>query len=229
MKTLLLLMRHLLPYPRNIAAIFLLFCAMQAHAQTEKGKGFIGGSFSFGTSKQNNTALSLNTFTLTPQGGYFLSNNLAIGLSIPLNLSKLRGLNYTVWDDEQGFYVDTYGPKEFSFGISPFLRKYIDVKPRIKAFMQANLLMQINTFNRVDDAGYLIRTDARVKGLGASASPGFAFFISRHTNLEFSFPVVTFFHQNYYDAESMYNFDRKNNLRFALDNFTPTFGINYQF
>jgi len=35
MKTLLLLMRHLLPYPRNIAAIFLLFCAMQAHAQTE--------------------------------------------------------------------------------------------------------------------------------------------------------------------------------------------------
>jgi hypothetical protein len=35
MKTLLLMIRHFLPYPRNIAAIFLLFCAMHAHAQTE--------------------------------------------------------------------------------------------------------------------------------------------------------------------------------------------------
>lgn len=216
---------------KTILLVMIALCIVTLHtrAQTEKGKGFIGGSFSFGTSKQNNSTPSLNTFTLTPQGGYFLANNLAIGLALPLNLSKLRGLNYTVWDDEQGFYVDTYGPKEFSFGISPFIRKYIDVKKNLKFFAQANLLMQINTFNRVDDEGYLIRTDAKIKGLGASASPGFAFFINRHTNLEFSFPVVTFFHQNYYDAESMYNFDRKNNLRFALDNFTPTFGINYQF
>jgi hypothetical protein len=217
MKTLLLVM------------IALCLITSNTYAQTEKGKGFIGGSFSFGTSKQNNSSPRLNTFTLTPQGGYFLANNLAIGLALPLNLSKLRGLNYTIWDDEQGFYVDTYGPKEFSFGISPFIRKYIDIKKNLKFFAQANLLMQINTFNRVDDEGYLIRTDAKIKGLGASASPGFAFFINRHTNLEFSFPVVTYFHQNYYDAESMYNFDRKNNLRFALDNFTPTFGINYQF
>ncbi|SEQ89272.1 hypothetical protein [Pedobacter rhizosphaerae] len=216
---------------KTILLVMIALCivTLHTHAQTEKGKGFIGGSFSFGTSKQNNSTPSLNTLTLTPQGGYFLANNLAIGLALPLNLSKLRGLNYTVWDDEQGFYVDTYGPKEFSFGISPFIRKYIDVKKNLKFFAQANLLMQINTFNRIDDEGYLIRTDAKIKGLGASASPGFAFFINRHTNLEFSFPVVTFFHQNYYDAESMYNFDRKNNLRFALDNFTPTFGINYQF
>lgn len=36
MKTLLLTIRHFLPYPRNIAAIFLLFFTINAHSQTEK-------------------------------------------------------------------------------------------------------------------------------------------------------------------------------------------------
>ncbi|WP_157258063.1 outer membrane beta-barrel protein [Pedobacter ginsenosidimutans] len=211
--------------------IMALLCAVSWHcyAQTEKGSGFIGGSISFGTSKQNSSSVSLNTFTLTPRGGYFLANNFAIGLEIPLNLSKLRGESYTAWNEEYGYYEEQRGVKEFSLGISPFVRKYVDVKNRFKFFMQANLLLQINTFNRIDEEGYLIRTDAKIKGWGASISPGFSYFLSRHATLEFSLPVVSFFHQNYYAEESLYNYDKTNNLKLALQNFTPTFTFNYHF
>ena len=211
--------------------IMALLCAVswRSYAQTEKGTGFAGISLSFGTSKQNHSSPSLNTFTATPRGGYFLANNFAIGLEIPLNLSKLRGESYTRWDEEEGRYKDVNGIKEFSFGFSPFVRKYVDVKNRFKFFVQANLLLQINTFNRVDDEGYLIRTDARAKGFGASLSPGFAYMLSNDSSIEFSFPILSFFHQNYYAEESLYNFDKKNNLRLALDNFTPTFTINIHF
>ena len=211
--------------------IMALLCAVswRCYAQTEKGTGFAGLSLSFGTSKQNSSAPSLNTFTVTPRGGYFFADNFVVGLEIPLNLSKLRGESYISWDEEEGRYKDRYGPKEFSFGISPFIRKYVDVKPRFKFFAQANLLLQINTFNRIDAEGYLIKTDARVKGVGASLSPGFSYMLSNDSTLEFSFPIVTFFHQNYYAAESLYNYDKTNNLKLALQNFTPTFTVNFHF
>ena len=211
--------------------IMSLLCAVSWHcyAQTEKRSGFIGIGLSFGTSKQNNSTSAINTFTATPRGGYFVANNLAVGLEIPLNLSKLRGESYTTWDEEDGRYEDRYGPKEFSFGLSPFIRKYINVKERFKFFAQANIVLQINTFNRIDDNGYLIRTDARPKGWGTSLTPGFTYLLSNDSSIDFSFPIITFFHQNYYAEESLYNFDRKNNLRLALDNFMPTFTINFHF
>ncbi|WP_158542189.1 outer membrane beta-barrel protein [Pedobacter chinensis] len=215
--------------PKLIVMALLCAISWRSYAQTEKRTGFAGLSLSFGTSKQNNSTPSLNTFTATPRGGYFLANNLAIGLEIPLNLSKLRGEYYTKWDEKEGRYKNVNGIKEFSFGLSPFLRKYINVKDRFKFFAQANLLLQINTFNRLDDQGYLIRTDARAKGWGASLTPGFTYLLSDDSSIDFSFPILTFFHQNYYAEESLYNFDRKNNLRLALDNFTPTFTINFHF
>lgn len=221
--------KHNIMKPKLIIMALLCAVSWRSYAQTEKGTGFAGISLSFGTSRQNNATAAINTFTATPRGGYFLKDNLAIGLEIPLNLSKLRGERYISWDEEDGRYEDRYGPKEFSFGLSPFIRKYVDVKRRFKFFVQANLLLQINTFNRIDDAGYLIRTDASAKGWGASLTPGFTYLLSDDSSLEFSLPILTFFHQNYYAEESLYNFDKKNNLRLALDNFTPTFTINFHF
>lgn len=208
-----------------------ILCAtcLQLQAQIEKGNTFVGGSISFGTSKQTENSSRLNTFTLSPRIGYFLGHGFALGAEIPLNLSKLRGANYIYWDEQDWQYRDTFGPKEFSFGISPFARKYVDINNRIKFFGQANLLMQINTFNLIDNEGYLIRTRTRIKGFGASISPGFAYFITKSSNIEFSVPMVRFFHQRYYDQDSMYNFDQTNNVDLALDNFTPTLGFNFHF
>lgn len=215
--------------PKLIIMALLCVFSWRSYAQTEKGAGLAGISASFGTSKQEIKTTAINSFTLTPRGGYFIKTNLAIGLEIPLSLYDLRSESYTKWDEEEGGYEDVSGIKEFSFGISPFIRKYVDVRPRFRFYAQANLLLQINTFNRVDEQGYLIRTDVRAKGFGASLTPGFSYLVAVDTSIEFSFPILTFFHQNYYASESLYNFDRKNNLRFPLENFTPTFSLNFHF
>jgi len=215
--------------PKLIVMALLCVFSWRSYAQTEKGAGLAGISAGFGTSKQEIKTTAINSFTLTPRGGYFIKTNLAIGLEIPLSLYDLRSESYTKWDEEEGGYEDVSGIKEFSFGISPFIRKYVDVRPRFRFYAQANLLLQINTFNRVDEQGYLIRTDVRAKGFGASLTPGFSYLVAVDTSIEFSFPILTFFHQNYYASESLYNFDRKNNLRFPLENFTPTFSLNFHF
>lgn len=211
--------------------VMALLCALgwRSYAQTEKDAGFAGISLSFGTSKQNSTSPAINTFTLTPRGGYFVQKNLAIGLEIPFNLSKLRSESYQKWDEEENGYTDVFGVKELSFGISPFIRKYVDIKERFKFFVQANVLLQINIFNEVDDEGYLTKKVIRPKGFGASLTPGFTFLASDDSSIDFSFPILTYFHQNYYAAESLYNFDRKNNLWLALENFTPIFSVSLHF
>ena len=215
--------------PKLILMAALCAICLCSYAQTERGSGLAGLSLSVGTARQNPDENSLNSFTLTPRFGYFLRQNLSIGLELPFILSKWRGASYTRWNTEDGRYEQAYGPKELSFGFSPYLRKYVNIKERFKFFGQVNGWLQINTFNVIDADDYLVRTDVRLKGLGVSLSPGFALFITDDSSIEFSFPIVTFFHQNYYDSESLYNYKRPNNLRLALDNFTPTLGVNIHF
>lgn len=215
--------------PKLIIMAILCAIALGTYAQTEKGKGFAGGSFSFGTSKVKGENSALNNFVVTPRIGYFLSNNFALGLEFPLTLSKLDGVDYTGWNEEGGYYENTSGFREFNFGISTFARKYFDIKDHWKLFGQANFTFQIISTKLIDSEGYLIRNSGRLKGLGASISPGVAYFFSDKLGIEFSFPAVSFFHQSYYDANSNYNYPKTNNLRLALENFTPTFGINAHF
>lgn len=200
--------------------------AMPTLAQTEKGGGLIGANFSVGTSKETRDASALNNFSFTPRFGYFLNDNLLIGLEIPLNLSKLESISYIDWNGETGAYETMVAPREFSFGLSPFVRKYFEFKNRFKIFAQANFLFQINSTKLIDEDGYLADTDNKLKGIGASLRPGVSYTISKDVTLEFSFPVVTYFHQNYRDEDSKYNYKKTNNLILALDNFTPHLGVN---
>lgn len=199
------------------------------HAQTKKGSGFAGVNISFGTEKQKIYNSSINNLTFTPKGGYFLRDDFAIGLEFAFNLSKLRGTHYTEWDSEYGIYQDTYGVKELNFGISPFVRKYLNVKHFLKVYAQANILFQVNSTKIIDDEGYLIGYDNRLKGYGASLSPGFAFFPTRKVAIEFFFPIISYFHQDYYDEFSAYNFEKRHNIKLALDNFMPSIGASFHF
>lgn len=216
--------------PKIIIMAMLCAIALGANAQAERGSGLGGLSFSVGTSKVRGENSALNNFTVTPRLGYFLSNNFALGLEAPLTLSKLSNVSFTRWNDEEGYYESASGPRELNFGISTFARKYFDIKNHWKVFGQANLTFQLVSTKLIDDSGYLVRNTVQLKGIGASLSPGVAYFVaSNRLGIEFSFPVVSFFHQSYYDANSNYNYPKTNNLRLALENFTPTFGINAYF
>ena len=75
--------------------------------------------------------------------------------------------------------------------------------------------------------GYHYSTDYTFKGFGASLNPGFAFLPTPKWDIEFSFPIISYFKER--NTDIAYPYRSKRNLKLALDNFMPSFGVNYHF
>lgn len=213
--------------PKLLIMAILYAIGFTAQAQIEKGRSFGGGSISFGTSKQNSNTLQVNSLAIGPKVGYFVANRLAVGMEISYNLSKLNGEFYDYFNEDSQLVERGFGFKEENFGLNPFTRYYFNIKDNFKLFGQAHLIAEINSYKNIDDTGFLYRTDYHFKGLGASLSPGFAFFPSSKWMIEFSFPVVRYFNNRYLNSHQEEYFKNSRNFNLVLDNFTPSFGINF--
>lgn len=197
------------------------------HAQIQKGITIGGLSLSFGTTDQNSNATRLNSFAINPRIGYFINDNLSLGMEFNYNLSKLNGEFYDYFDTNTNSIQSGFGFKEENFGLSPFARYYIHIKDNFKFFGQAALTFQINSYKNIDNTGYLYRTDYTFKGFGANLSPGFAFLPSGKWDIELSFPLIGYFNER--GTNQDYHFRRTRNIQLVLDNFTPAFGVNFHF
>ncbi len=213
--------------PKLLIMAILFTIGFAAHAQIEKGRTFGGGSISFGTSKQSSNTLQVNSLAIGPKVGYFVSNRFAVGMEISYNLSKLNGEFYDYFNEDTQIVERGFGFKEENFGLTPFTRYYFSIKDNFKLFGQANITAEINSYKNIDETGYLYRTDYTFKGFGASISPGFAFFPSEKWMIEFSFPVVRYFNDRYINAHQDEYFRNSRNFNLVLDNFIPSFGINF--
>lgn len=207
-----------------------LLCALGfgCYAQTEKGNSMVGGSFSYSSDKLQANGKRTNNFYVVPRYGYFLNHDLAVGLELPINLSRLNFKSYQSYNRETGFYEESYAPKEFSIGFSPFLRKYFLDKNRFSFFVQTNALLLLNTYNDIED-GYLRRTEVKARGFGAKLSAGLAFNITDDTQIEFCLPLANFFHQSYFNERSEYNYDKKNNFNVFPNVVSPSIGVQAHF
>lgn len=209
--------------------IMAVLCAISfaANAQIEKGKSFGGGSISFGTSNNNSNALQVNSLTVGPKVGYFVSDRFAVGMEFSYNLSKLNGEFYDYFNETTQLVERGFGFKEENFGLTPFTRYYFTIKDNFKIFGQARITAEINSYKNIDESGYLYRTDYTFKGFGASLDPGFAFFPSEKWTIEFSFPIVRYFKNRYISTSQEQYFRSSKNFHLVLDNFIPSFGIYF--
>lgn len=109
------------------------------HAQTEKGNFLIGtqlGNLSLGT-QQNSQTLSAR---LSPIGGYFVANRLAIGVGVPFYVNRIR---YSSPGVVEGVY------SLHQIAVTPFLRYYFNLgNTKLKPYVGAS-------------AGYLTTTIRR--------------------------------------------------------------------
>lgn len=85
---------------KYLCSIVALVAVLFTNAQTEKGDWMVGGNFRLNTADKN------TEITLTPNAGYFIVENLALGGSFALNSSKSGNNKFT------------------SFGVGPFVRYY---------------------------------------------------------------------------------------------------------
>jgi hypothetical protein len=94
--------------------VFSIALVVGVQAQTEKGDWLVGGILDLNTSSEN------TSFQFSPNAGYFVINNLAVGANLQISYDKLGSL------------------KVNSFGVGPFVRYYF-TDAKIKPFFTGDM------------------------------------------------------------------------------------------
>jgi hypothetical protein len=145
-----------------------------AKAQIHKGQFLAGGNVAFSSSKAGGipaTNYTSSVFQVLPGIGYFVINNLALGLRSGLSFYKSS---------------DTYSPftnKSTIIKLSPFVRYYF-----LKPTQKVNVLADISYDHDITKSKFVSgggTSESTLKTNGYSFSAGPAFFINKYIAVEF--------------------------------------------
>jgi outer membrane protein len=110
-----------------ISLVFGLMIALEASAQTEKGRWTVGAQVGNFTYQKEELDYRNISGSLTPSAGCFINNGLVIGTGIPFSFSSTKfGQLFGNYDNLR--QVGT------SIGLSPFLRYYVG-SAKLKPFV----------------------------------------------------------------------------------------------
>lgn len=209
------------------------------NAQTEKGKSLINGAIGFGSNKTDNISTGLSTsnqkssyFTVAPNYGYFVSNNLAIGLGLSFLQNKQTANSTDIIASTPIFRSQVY--KQSTFTIHPFLRKYIDVAEKFKFFGHLNGGIGFGTIETKNDYNYTTTPTTsedkyKVTSYHAALSPGFAFYPSKKWGIEFSFPLIAYNKFKPNEETTTITLSSNETINFATNSFNPNIGFTFHF
>lgn len=212
---------------------------LTTNAQTEKGKSLINGSVGFGSSKTDNTSTGpsasnqkSNYFTVAPNYGYFISNNLAVGLGLSFLYNKQTANSTNIIASTTVFSSQIY--KQSIFVINPFLRKYVDVAEKFKFFGHLNGGVGYGTIEAKNEYNYtttptISEDKYKVTSYNVALSPGFAFYPSKKWAIEFSFPLISYNKSEPNEDTNTITISSNESINFATDSFNPNIGFTFHF
>ncbi len=156
----------------SILAVFLLLIIHTATAQTDRTSWLVGGNAGLDFTDQANSN-SLN-ISLSPQAGYFVFDNLAVGMTLPFSLI-IDKAEVTV--DGQ---ITSSKKRTNTVGLGPFVRYYFG-QSAIRPFVEAGANYRITSAKTKTAA---IETSSNESSYSLSGSAGLAYFISSNVGLE---------------------------------------------
>jgi outer membrane immunogenic protein len=149
--------------------------------RTEKGNLFIGGYLQYAndqwTSDPDITSTDMRDYTIKFATGWFLADNIALGLKIGYNRDKS---NFSYGTDN----LDTSNTA-YIFSIGMFMRNYFRLSRNIKFFLETSIVTGFGTQDDKDAAmglGNIYTTDTFQ--IEAGFEPGIAFFFYRNLAVE---------------------------------------------
>ncbi|MBE8715252.1 outer membrane beta-barrel protein [Sphingobacterium hungaricum] len=179
-----------------------------SQAQTEAGKTMIGGSIRFSTTSEKDSDEKENSFSIEPQIGYFVANNIAVGTRIGYGWSK----------DESGSGQETINN---SFSVSPFGRIYQGGGP-VKFFGQLSIPISWRKAKLNDDE---VGTNS---SYGVALSPGLAYFPTERIGIEFSVTGL-YFNSTKHESDVFDNNWTRNDFGLNVNSQTPSIGVQFHF
>lgn len=164
-----------------------LSAGVKTYAQTEKGKILLGGQSSldftsFSSKWKTDSGSGDNgktrTLDITPQVGYFIANNFAVGLEMPYNYSKDI-------DGDDSFTTSSYT-------VVPFVRYYFG-KTKIKPYLHGGIgpgwgktKIDYNLYpDSNPDPNYIFDPNYSSHLFTYEMGGGLAVFLNEHVSLEF--------------------------------------------
>lgn len=180
-----------------------------AMAQTVQGTFTVGGGVSYSSGKEENIyggEVKSSTFSFRPSIGYFVVDNLAVGVNLGLTSGK----------QEQG--SSTYKTSEFQVG--PFARYYVFTSNERFAFMaEAALLFGSD---KQESGGFEQKGSSTTFYL----SPGFTYFLTDRWGLDLQLQGISFYSS---DPNKDVDNDKESGVTIGADFFNPVLGVRYFF
>lgn len=160
-------------YMKKITILAIAICStFGAYAQYSKGRMLVGGSLSF-SAETEKTKYDGNTqtdgkwtsFSLEPQFGYFVIDNLAVGASLDLGLSKWRDD-----DDSDDDYTSTS----------------IEFRPTVRYYLPQNIFFQgqVAFGSSKDKYGSGNVDEDKYSNSGFTLGVGYAYFLNDNIAIE---------------------------------------------
>jgi len=179
-----------------------------SQAQTEYGKTMIGGGVSFHTQSVKDADNKNNSFSIMPQVGFFVADNIAVGTA----------LGYSWNENENGAGLKN---SNNAFSLAPFGRLYQGDGP-VKFFGQLSVPMAWGT-TKVD--GDKTGTTANY---GVALAPGLAYFPTEKIGIELSVRGL------YFDSQTTENEATSakrtvNTFGLNVNSLAPTLGVQFHF
>ncbi len=176
--------------------------------QVSQGNLFFGGSFKVASETQQRPSEDIRTveFTFAPSAGYFITDNLALGLNVALFSGK----------EDDGFGGDD---KYSTIGVGPFARYYkFTSNEKFAFFGELGTLFGTAKF-RPDG-----QNETKSSFFSVYLSPGFSYFFNEHWALDLSLQGISFAGS---DPDKDDDNDKTTNITFGLSSFNPTLGFRY--
>lgn len=198
----------------SLAALFAFGIASAQETTTasegfKQGDAFISGSV--GVSTQKNGDLKASSFNVSPSVGYFVNNNIALGVSLGYNHSN---------QDYRDVTVD-YERKTSTFTAGVFGRYYLMPASKFSVFGQlgVNYATSKATIERFD-------SEDTYNTFGVLIAPGINYFISDHFALEATFGLLSYTTAK---PDVDYDIDSTDTFNFGLNLSNINFGLIYKF
>jgi hypothetical protein len=186
--------------------------AFGANAQTEKGKVVLGGSVGFNTTKVEGAAKSNVSFNVIPSVGYFVGNNVSVGLGIGYDYDKANSASRL----------------NQAFVLAPNARYYVNLSEQFKFFGQLSVPMQFGNTKALDANGDTGAKLTTTTSIGVNVAPGFAFFPTKRIGIEVSVNGLGY---NNYESKNEATGAKYTTNSFGLEanTFAPKLGVNFFF
>jgi len=211
----------------------LMFISQVSWSQVSAGRIFVGTGLGFTsqsgkkTVKKNNSTTdtkfpNTTTFSISPGGGYILSDKIALGLNLGFNSSTTK-------EDNANF-----SSKETSstFFVSPFVRYFLMLEDNFGFTGTFNIRVSSSNSKSETKIGSVSTTieEPKISGLSIGITPGVIFFPSSKIGIEGNIGFLGYSSTTSKAKNSNTETTTNNSqIGFNVDSFQPSFNVGFYY